>query len=504
MKLGELDRPARSRTRRSKRCAGRTVSSQLHARCLSRARPLRRQGSDDLRRHRAAARRGRSRAAAQRTARRPSTSRSSAPRRTRSPRCCDRVRHGTLPDVGRRGCDGATGGDAGRQPRGAGRIAGRSSARACARTRPATSKTLVLAARRARLVREVALELTDSCVRSRRSASLLGGRRRRSTWSSAIRSIASHPVRLIGRTLDVVENAAAAAGADGYGGGILLFVGAGGGLVARRRSACSSPRLDGVAGRRAGSSTPSFSTACSRSAICCATCGGSSAPCAAATSSGARRRVARSSAATPTRWTAAACRRAAIESLSENLTDGFIEPAVLVRPRRASGPRAVQGRQHDGLDGRLQDAAISALRLVRRAARRRDELRAGGPTWLLIAALAALLPGLLRPRRPGASAAPARSPARPELGLERGGDRRRDPAAARRPDLAEGRLVTDVWIGDPADPPLETAADVGRAVLLAVASGLAAALAALALGAALAGAAARACARIRPRRCAPR
>jgi hypothetical protein len=32
--------------------------------------------------------------------------------------------------------------------------------------------------------------------------------------------------------------------------------------------------------------------------------------------------------------------------------------------------------------------------------------------------------------------------------------------------------VTDVWVGDASDPPLETAGDVFRAMLLAVASGL--------------------------------
>ena len=39
---------------------------------------------------------------------------------------------------------------------------------------------------------------------------------------------------------------------------------------------------------------------------------------------------------------------------------------VLVRGRRPARARAVQGGEHDGLDGRLQDRALSALRLVRR------------------------------------------------------------------------------------------------------------------------------------------
>jgi hypothetical protein len=37
----------------------------------------------------------------------------------------------------------------------------------------------------------------------------------------------------------------------------------------------------------------------------------------------------------------------------------------------------------------------------------------------------------------------------------------------------KGVLVTDIWIGDSADPPLETGRDVMRALLLAVLTGLA-------------------------------
>ena len=57
------------------------------------------------------------------------------------------------------------------------------------------------------------------------------------------------------------------------------------------------------------------------------------------------------------RMDGAACRRAAVESLSENLTDGFVSPVFWYVARRTARPRPVQGRQHDGLDGRLQDAA---------------------------------------------------------------------------------------------------------------------------------------------------
>ena len=40
------------------------------------------------------------------------------------------------------------------------------------------------------------------------------------------------------------------------------------------------------------------------------------------------------------------------------------------------------------------------------------------------------------------------------------------------PIWLEGVQVTDLWIGDPSDPPLETAGDVRRAIALTVASGM--------------------------------
>ena len=38
----------------------------------------------------------------------------------------------------------------------------------------------------------------------------------------------------------------------------------------------------------------------------------------------------------------------------------------------------------------------------------------------------------------------------------------------------KGQLVTDVWIGDPGDPPAQARADVMRSLLLVTATGLAA------------------------------
>jgi len=43
----------------------------------------------------------------------------------------------------------------------------------------------------------------------------------------------------------------------------------------------------------------------------------------------------------------------------------------------------------------------------------------------------------------------------------------------------KGQLVTDVWIGDPGDPPAESREDVTRGLMLVASCGLAATLLAL-------------------------
>jgi len=97
-------------------------------------------------------------------------------------------------------------------------------------------------------------------------------------------------------------------------------------------------------------------------------------------------------------------------------------------------------------------------------------------TWLLIAAIAALLPScsglkalrvglrqhaiLLGPNSGWSEAATAGGIQRQLVG----------------PIWMHGQLVTDVWIGDPRDLPAQSRADVTRSVMLVTASGLAATL----------------------------
>ena len=169
--------------------------------------------------------------------------------------------------------------------------------------------------------------------------------------------------------------------------------------VRRARSHCARRRVGRAVLAAAVSAAlawlvhASCSTACWRSAICCIMSGGSSGssrddlPRARA---GVSALVGRDT----ERMDGAACRRAAVESLSENLTDGFVSPVVLVRPRRAS---------------RTRRCSRSSARWTRWSATRRRAICASAGaargwttsmnyvparlTWLVIAALAAVLPG---------------------------------------------------------------------------------------------------------------
>jgi adenosylcobinamide-phosphate synthase len=167
-----------------------------------------------------------------------------------------------------------------------------------------------------------------------------------------------------------------------------------------------------------------------------------------------------------------ACRRAAIESLSENLTDGFVSPVfwyVL-----AGLPGLVLFKVVSTMDSMVGYKTPRYLRFGWCGARL-DDLMNYLPariTWLVIAAIAALLPAysgrkawivglrqhrlLLGPNSGWSEAATAGALERQIVG----------------PIWLEGVQVTDLWIGDASDPPLESGRDVTRAVILVVSSGL--------------------------------
>lgn len=283
-----------------------------------------------------------------------------------------------------------------------------------------------------------------------------------------------HPVRVIGKLLTSIENGLRRGGADGYGGGILLF------LLLAAVTLAGLTTMVLAAAHTAGAISwfvhvffvYSFlalgdllrhiwrvERALMRDDL-----------------DAARAAVQALVGRDIDGMDAAACRRAAIESLSENLTDGFTSPLfwyavgglpclslfkVVSTMDSMVGYKTPPYLQFGWCGARLDDAMNYVPARL---------------TWLLIAVVAALLPScsgrkafrigltqhaiLLGPNSGWSEAATAGGLARRLVG----------------PIWARGQLVTDVWIGDPADPPLESHADVRRGLILITATGLAATL----------------------------
>jgi adenosylcobinamide-phosphate synthase len=279
-----------------------------------------------------------------------------------------------------------------------------------------------------------------------------------------------HPVRLAGRLLTWMEDRLRRAGLDGYGGGILLFVGLGSVslgvvIVVLVAAAAASTVFAWIVHAFLLYSLLALGDLLHHVRRIETAVRADDLP---------RARVAVS--ALVGRDTGgmdgAACRRAAVESLSENLTDGFVSPVfwyVL-----AGLPGLVLFKVVSTMDSMVGYKTERYLRFGWCGARLDDVMNylPARITWLVIAAIAALLPAcsgrkawrvglrqhalLLGPNSGWSEAATAGALERRIVG----------------PIWLKGVQVTDLWIGDPADPPLSTAGDVTRAILLALLTGL--------------------------------
>jgi len=279
-----------------------------------------------------------------------------------------------------------------------------------------------------------------------------------------------HPVRLMGRMLAWMEDVLRGVGLDGYGGGVLLFVGlATVSMVATTAVVVAAA----VVGKWLAWLVHVFllysllalgdlihhvrriETAVRTGDL-----------------PGARMAVSALVGRDTDRMDGAACRRAAVESLGENLTDGFVSPVfwyVL-----AGLPGLVLFKVVSTMDSMVGYKTERYLKFGWCGARLDDVMNyvPARLTWLVISVLAALLPAysgrkawrvglqqhglLLGPNSGWSEAAVAGALERRIVG----------------PIWLKGVQVTDLWIGDPSDPPLETAADVRRAIALTVASGV--------------------------------
>ena len=171
------------------------------------------------------------------------------------------------------------------------------------------------------------------------------------------------------------------------------------------------------------------------------------------------------------RMDGAACTRAAIENLSENLTDGFISPVFWYAV--AGLPGLVVFKVVSTMDSMVvtKRSGISASD----GAARMDDLMNWIPariTWLLLGTVAWLLPGYSArkclvvgwrqhaivpgPNSGWSEAATAGALERCLIG----------------PIWAGGRLVTDTWLGDTNDPPAGAQRDFHRAAVLVTATGI--------------------------------
>jgi len=279
-----------------------------------------------------------------------------------------------------------------------------------------------------------------------------------------------HPVRLIGRALTAIEERLRADGFDGYGGGIALF------LVLATLSLAVVAIVMFAAGRAANGLARVIHAFLLYSLLALgdllhhvwrierAVRGGDL--------TAARVAVGKLVGRDTDRMDAGGCRRAAVESLSENLTDGFVSPVFWYAI--AGLPGIVVFKVVSTMDSMVGYKTPRYLQFGWCGARLDDAMNyvPARITWLLIAVIALVLPAysgrkawtvglrqhqlLLGPNSGWSEAATAGALERLIVG----------------PIWLKGRQVTDLWIGDPSDPPLATSGDVTRAMLLVVVTAL--------------------------------
>jgi adenosylcobinamide-phosphate synthase len=172
----------------------------------------------------------------------------------------------------------------------------------------------------------------------------------------------------------------------------------------------------------------------------------------------------------------AACRRAAIESLSENLTDGFT--SAIAWYVVAGLPGLVLFKVVSTMDSMVGNKTPRYLRFGWCGARLDDVMNfiPARLTWILISAVAAFVPGCsaakaLRVGWKQHAVLPGPNSGWSEAATAGGIQRK-----LIGPIWMGGALVTDVWVGDAGDPAAgEDETDVWRASVLVCATGLIAA-----------------------------
>lgn len=279
----------------------------------------------------------------------------------------------------------------------------------------------------------------------------------------------AHPVRLIGGTLSVVENGLRRLGMDGYVGGTLLFVILtftwGVGLTALvLMAAVVSPWIGWVLhvfllySLLALGDLLRHVWSVERALV-------------GADVNAARHAISRLVGRDTEPMDAAACRRAAIESLSENLTDGFTSP--LFWYVLAGLPGLVLFKIASTMDSMVGYKTPQYSRFGWFGARLDDVMNyvPARLTWLLIAVVASVLP-----RCSGRKAFVTGFMQHAVLpGPNAGWSEAAAAGAIERrlvgPIWLSGRLVTETWLGHADDPPAQSHDDIVRAMTLVTTTG---------------------------------
>ena len=279
-----------------------------------------------------------------------------------------------------------------------------------------------------------------------------------------------HPVRLMGGALTLIESSLRRVGADGYGGGIVLFVLLGGPALAATAGLVSgASRIGGPAASWAVHGVVLYSLLAlgdllhhvwrvERGVTEGLEAG--------------REAIAHLVGRDTERMDAAACRRAAVESLSENLTDGFTSAVFWYALGGLFG--LVLFKVVSTMDSMVGYKTDRYLRFGWCGARLDDVMNyvPARLTWLLIALVSAAMPGCSATKAWRVGLAQHAVLPGPNSGWSEaaaaGGLQRRLVG----PIWMRGQLVTEVWIGAADDPPLATRSDVVRGMTLMTVTGL--------------------------------
>jgi len=283
-----------------------------------------------------------------------------------------------------------------------------------------------------------------------------------------------HPVRLIGHGLRSIENLLRSIGADGYGGGIALFAMLALGAVGVVAGAMLlSSALSGwvawilhvflLYSLLALGDLVHHVWQVERALT-------------ANDLSAARSAVAQLVVRDTDRMDAAACRRTAIESLSENLTDGFI--SALFWYAILGLPGLVLFKVVSTMDSMVGFKTPKYFRFGWCGARLDDVMNylPARLTWLLIVLVAAVLPTCSARKAFAIGLSQSALFPSPNSGWSEAATAGAIQRRLVGPVWRDNKLVTDIWIGDPRDPEAATHDDVRRAIVLTIAAGLLAAI----------------------------